>query len=338
MREAGPIIKFSVFAVVMASVAAGLVIVFGHIRFDSDDEYHAVFADVSGLRTGEFVRIAGVEIGQISDVAVLDDSKAAVTFTVRQGIQLSSATKASVRWANLIGAHYLELTEGPGGTPLPEGGEIPVENTEPALDLDALLGGFKPLFKALDPDQVNRLSSSLIAVFQGQGGSVADILQQTAQLTSTLADRDQLIGAVVENFNTVLQTVDDHNVEFSNGLDDLQQLIGGLAQKSVPIAESLAHINNASQSVADLLGQSRADIVNDVREIDRVATQVISDKDYVDAQLRGLPTTYQGLTRLGLYGDFFSFYFCDATIKVNGPNGDPVYIPIIGQRAGRCTA
>jgi len=337
MREAGPIVKFSIFAVVMMAVATGLIVVFGHIRFDSEDSYKAVFTNVSGLRSGEFVQIAGVEVGQINSVTIVDNSRAEVKFSVDRDVQLTSTTKAAVRWANLIGAHYLELSEGPGtGAPVPAGGELPSENTSPALDLDALLGGFKPLFKALDPDQVNRLSSSLITVFQGQGGSIAEILNQTAQLTNTLADRDQLIGAVITNFNAVLKTVENHNDQFSEGLDKLQQLVTGLAQHSDPIAASLAHINDASASIASLLGQARPDIVKDVTQIDRVATQVNSDKEYVNNQLTQLPNIYQKLTRLGLYGDYFSFYLCDATIKINGPHGDPVYIPIVGQRAGRC--
>ena len=44
------------------------------------------------------------------------------------------------------------------------------------LDIDALIGGFRPLFRALDPDQVNALSGELLRVFQGQGGTVASVL------------------------------------------------------------------------------------------------------------------------------------------------------------------
>jgi phospholipid/cholesterol/gamma-HCH transport system substrate-binding protein len=338
MREAGPVIKFSIFALIMLVVVSGLVVVFGNLRFASEDEYKAVFTNVSGLRAGEFVQIAGVEVGQVKSVSVLNNEQAEVAFSVARDVELSTTTRAAVRWANLIGAHYLELTEGTGtAQPLGPGGEIPVENTEPALDLDALLGGFKPLFKALDPDQVNRLTSSLITVFQGQGGSVADILEQTAQLTNSLADRDQLIGEVITNFNEVLRTVEGHNEQFSQGIDNLQQLVSGLSQQSDPIAASLAHINDASATISSLLGQTRPDIASDVKEIDRFSAQINSDKDYVSSQLTLLPNVYQKLTRLGLYGDYFSFYLCDAQIKVNGPNGDPVYIPIVGQRAGRCT-
>src|SRR3546814_20306036 len=70
---------------------------------------------------------------------------------------------------------------------------IPVANTEPALDLTTLFNGFKPLFTALDPDQVNELSMNLVQVLQGEGGTVASLLENTASLTGTMAGRDDLI-------------------------------------------------------------------------------------------------------------------------------------------------
>ncbi|MFZ2178848.1 MAG: MCE family protein, partial [Rhodococcus sp. (in: high G+C Gram-positive bacteria)] len=246
--------------------------------------------------------------------------------------------RAAVRYENLIGDHYLELLPGAGSNaPLPVGSTIPAERTSPALDLDALINGFRPLFKALDPDQVNRLSSSLVTVFQGQGGTISNFLQQTAQLTSTLADRDQLIGSVIENLNTVLSTVDDRKENFDQAIDHLQQLITGLSQNSDPIGDALVHIDAASASVADLLTYSRPDIANDIAQTGRVAKNVAQDQDYVDRMLAILPESYRRLARLGLYGDFFTFYLCDVQLKVNGPDGNPVFVPIIGQRAGRCT-
>src|SRR3546814_19361494 len=78
---------------------------------------------------------------------------------------------------------------------------MPVDQTSPALDLDLLLGGFKPLLRSLDPQQVNDLSGALLQVLQGQGGTLVSLLGNTSSFTSTLADRDQLIGDVITNLN-----------------------------------------------------------------------------------------------------------------------------------------
>lgn len=73
-----------------------------------------------------------------------------------------------MRYLNLIGDRYLELKRGDSDRKMPSGGTIPVERTEPALDLDALIGGFRLLFRALDPEKVNNIARSIITVFQGR--------------------------------------------------------------------------------------------------------------------------------------------------------------------------
>jgi len=338
MKIKGTIVRFSMFVVSMLIVLSGLVIVFGQFRFDSTVEYSARFADISGLKTGNFVRIAGVEVGSVKSIALSDDNTLDVDFDVRKGVGITEATHAIVRYENLIGDRYLELAEGPGdaGT-LPAHSQIPLDKTAPALDLDALLGGFRPLFKALDPDQVNKISSELIAVFQGKGGTIANVLSQTATLTSALADRDELIGAVITNLNGVLGTVAKNDAQFKKGIDSLQQLVSGLSRHADPLSLAVSNINSASNTVASLLEATRPDIQEDINQIHRVSTVINNDSTYVDNLLGELPQTYRTLSRLGLYGDFFSFYLCDITLKVNGPHGDPAYIQIAGQRAGRCT-
>jgi len=74
------------------------------------------------------------------------------------------------------------------------------------LDLDALIGGFKPLFARWTRRRSTTSPRPSVTVFQGQGGTINDILDQTAQLTAHIAERDQAIGEVVKNLKIVLDT------------------------------------------------------------------------------------------------------------------------------------
>ncbi|EUA51585.1 mce related family protein [Mycobacterium xenopi 3993] len=178
---------------------------FGQLRFQPEKTYKAQFANVSGLEGGNFVRIAGVEVGKVKNISIQPDATVFVEFSVANSVVLTEGTRAAIRFADLIGGRYMALEEGAGGVKrLRPGATIPLSRTEPALDLDALIGGFRPLFRALDPDQVNKLTGQLIAAFQGQGGTIGSFLDQAAALTNTLADRDQLIGQVITNLNGVL--------------------------------------------------------------------------------------------------------------------------------------
>jgi phospholipid/cholesterol/gamma-HCH transport system substrate-binding protein len=266
------------------------------------------------------------------------DGTVRVDFAVDKGLKLTEATKAAVRYENLIGDRYLALEDAPGPVQLLQpGSTIPLARTSPALDVDALIGGFRPLFRALDPDQVNALSGELLKVFQGEGGTISSVLSQTSALTTTLAGRDQLIGEVITNLNTVLGTFGARDKEFAQGLDKLSDLAQGLADRRTDIANGVGYVNAAAASVADLLTAARQPIKDTVQQIDRVAGQVMADRDFVDNLVKTLPDAYQILARQGLYGDYFGFYLCDAILKVNGKGGQPVFVKLAGQDSGRCT-
>lgn len=330
--------RVALFTVVCLAFIFVLVTVFGQFRFDHRVSYSAVFTNVSGLKGGNFVRISGVEVGKVKHLSLHKDGAVTVDFAIDKGLTLTEGTRAAVRYENLIGDRYLSLEEGPGPTQrLQPGQTIPLARTSPALDVDALIGGFRPLFRALDPDQVNALSGELLKVFQGQGGTLASVLAQTSALTTTLAGRDQLIGEVITNLNTVLHTFAARDDQFSDGLDKLSQLVQALADRKTDIANGVAYINAAASSVADLLTVARQPIKDSVVQTDRFAGQVMADHDYVDNLVKTLPDAYQVLARNGLYGDYFGFYLCDAILKVNGKGGQPVFVKIVDQATGRCT-
>jgi len=340
MREnlVGAIWRLAIYLVVCVLGAFALFAVFGQLRFQSEKSYKAQFVNVSGLQNGNFVRIAGVDVGKVKDISVQPDSTVLVEFTAADSVVLTEGSKAAIRFADLIGGRYLALEEGAGGVRrLNPGASIPLSQTEPALDLDALVGGFRPLFRALNPDQVNKLTGQLIAAFQGQGGTISSFLSQAAALTNTLGDRDQLIGQVITNLNTVLGSLSGESKQFATAVDSLSELVDGLESRKQDISNGVAFANAAAGSVADLLAQARPPLKKVVHELDRTAKQVLSDRDFFDNFLNTWPDATQILNREGLYGDFFSFYLCDVVLKLNGKGGQPVYVKVAGQATGRCT-
>ncbi|HTY28946.1 MAG TPA: MCE family protein, partial [Mycobacterium sp.] len=312
--------------------------IFAQLRFEAEKTYTAEFHTVSGLEEGNFVRIAGVEVGKVRNIRIRDDGIALVEFGTDESVVLTQGSRAVIRFRNLIGERYLALEEGVGGTRrLEPGGTIPLSHTAPALDLDALLSGFRPLFHALDPGQVNTLSSQLIDALQGEGPTLTAFLSQTAAVTNTLADRDQLIGQVITNLRTVVGSLGDQSSEFAGAVDSLSTALTAIAARKQDLRNGLAYANEAASSIADLLTQGRTPLMKVIDEADRTADAVLADREYFDRFLDTLPAAYRMLNRQGLYGDFFSFYLCDLILKLNGKGGQPVYVKVAGQDTGRCT-
>ncbi|WP_029114869.1 MCE family protein [Mycobacterium sp. URHB0044] len=312
--------------------------VFGQLRFDSVQNYKALFSNISGLKEGSFVRIAGVEVGKVRKLAIQPDTTVLVEFAASPSVFLTQGTRAVIRYDDVIGGRYLALEKGDDGSAnkLHPGDTIPLARTSPALDLDALIGGFRPLFRALDPDQVNALSSQLIRAFQGQGAIAGSFLSSTAMLTNTLADRDDLIGQVIDNLNTVLGSLAEQSQQFDKAVTSVSDLVAGLESRKRDISNAVAYGNEAASSFADLLSQARPPLQKVVHETDRSSGIVVADHDYMDNLLNTLPDAYRLLGRQGLYGDFFSFYMCQMVLKLNGKGGQPVYVKLVGQTAGRC--
>ncbi|BDB39973.1 MULTISPECIES: virulence factor Mce family protein [Mycobacterium] len=344
MKITGTLVKLSIFAFVLLMFSVMIIIVFGQIRFDRTNSYSAEFSNISGLRSGQFVRASGVEIGKVKDVELLDGGKRVrVKFDVDRSIPLYQSTTAQIRYLDLIGNRYLELRRGEGDGAdkvMPAGGLIPLSRTSPALDLDALIGGFKPVFRALNPEKVNTIASSLITVFQGQGGTINDILTQTAQLTSQLAERDQAIGEVIKNLNTVLDTTVRHRKDFDQTVNNLEVLITGLKDHGDSLAGGTAHISNAAGTVADLLAEDRALLKKTVNYLDAVQQPLIDQKQQLNDYLHALPPALNHIGRaIGSYGDFVNFYSCDISLRINGLQaGGPVRtVRLFHQPTGRCS-
>lgn len=329
--------RLVIFLTVCAVGTFALLTVFAQFRFGEGKNYFAEFTNVSGMKNHDMVRIAGVEVGQVDDISFNPDATVRVEFSADDSVVLTDGTRAEIRYDNVIGGRYLALVEGAGGVAqLRPGQTIPVARTQPALDLDSVIGGFKPLFAALDPAQVNELSGQLISALQGQGPTIVSFLSRAAVVTNTLADRDQLIGQVVQNLDVVLGALGEQSDRLDTAVTSLSELVAGLAARRTDIAGAVAYTDAAAASIADLLAQSRKPFSTVVAGIDRTSSIAVADHDYLDNLLNTLPDKYRALGRQGMYGDFFSFYLCDIVLKLNGKGGQPVYVKVAGQVSGRC--
>ena len=314
MKTTSSLIKLVVFALVTLVTFGTLAATIANISFGDRSTYTAVFSDVTGLANGQDVRIAGVRVGEITKIGVYKDrTSAVVDFRVASTSVLTGGTIATIKYRNLIGERYLSLSQGPGSpTALRDGDTIARNHTQSALDLTLLFNGFKPLFAALSPKDVNDLSGNIISVLQGEGGNINSLLSRTASLTSTLADRDVVIGRTITNLNTVLGTVDAHDKALGDLLDQLQRFVSGLAQDRTAIGSSLTNINNVTGQTADLLRSGRPAIQSDVASLGALASLLNkpSNTALFEKFISTTPGKLEAITRTATYGSWFNFYLC----------------------------
>ena len=340
-RTTGDLAKLLVFIVVTTLATSVLVATIGNISFSSKTDYRAEFVDATGVVKGDDVRVAGVKVGTVKDVEIVDRNRALVTFSVEDSTHLSKATQATIRYRNLVGQRYIALedTIGDASARLASGDTIPVSQTAPALDLTVLFNGFKPLFQALSPADINQLSYEIVQVFQGEGGNLENLLTHTASVTTTLASRDQVIGDLIDNLNEVLDHFGDRDQQLSRLITTFRAFVGGLKDDRGAILGSLDRISTLSVQTADLISGIRRPFVDDVKQLRRVAGNLDEGKAELDRALQVLPIKLNKVGRTASYGSWFNFYLCHFQGQVRLPGGTPVsvdYPPAGATVADRC--
>lgn len=336
-----PLTKLIVFTVVTALATGLLALTIANTTLTSTSSYLARFTDVSGLLVGDDVRIAGVRVGSVESINLVDRRVAQVGFSVDSGQRLPASVTASVLYRNLIGQRYLALERGPGpvGQTLQPGGLIPIERTTPPLNLTVLFNGFTPLLVGLDPEQINRLSFEIVQVLQGQGGTVESLLASTSSLTRDIADRDRVIGELIANLNAVLDTVNARDQQLSALILQLQRLVSGLAADRVPIGQAIVSIEALADTTADLLGGARPALRDDIAALGALSTNLADSEQVVDGVLQFLPEKLNTLSRAASYGSWFNFYLCgiEGTVTVPMTN-PPLVVPLTTPPpAARCS-
>jgi phospholipid/cholesterol/gamma-HCH transport system substrate-binding protein len=315
-------VKLLIFILVTTIATGVLVVTIGNLSFGATKEYKAVFSDATGVVNGDDVRVAGVKVGTVKDVEIHDRTKALVTFDVAEDHQVTESTFATIRYRNLVGQRYIALTQGVGGPSiLREGATIPLQRTAPALDLTMLFNGFKPLFEALTPSDVNQLAYEIITVFQGEGGTMESLLAHTASVTTELASRDQVIGDLIENLNDVMATLGNRDTQLSNLLIRLREFIGGLSKDREAILGSLDSVSALAVETSDLVTGIRPGLTEDVTQLRKVAGNLDRNKAEIDRALQVLPIKLNKVGRTAIYGSWFNFYLCNFKARVNLPGG-----------------
>src|SRR4051794_41045379 len=338
-------VKLVVFGLVTVLASYVLISTITNAGYGKQLPYRAQFTDVAGLVKGDEVRIAGVRVGQITGIGLTDKQDrptAEVQFEVQADVPVPASVHATIKYRNLVGQRYIALTEAKGsaGRTLAKGGLIPLAQTTPALDLTTLFGGFRPLLQALSPADMNRVSFEIIQVFQGEGSNVESLLHHVASLTSSLADKDAVIGQVIDNLNTVMGSVAARDQQLSNLIVSLQQFVTGLAGDRDAIFNSLQTIDTLAQTTSGFLADARPPLEADIRGLGDLSSSLADSGDVIEHFLQLAPTKIDLITRTAVNGSWFNFFMCraDGTVALPGApldgNGKPIGQNVPGFSSG----
>ena len=314
-RTVVKLVAFAVVSIILTSIVISTLL---DVNTKAATGYVAQFSDASELQTGDTVRIAGVEVGKVSAVT-LKQNHADVSFSVDTSQQLTTTTLATIHFENLLGQRFLAILPGAGGgKPLPPGGVIPLSHTKPAINLTAVFDGFQPLFSALSPGQVNQLAGSIIDVFQGESGTVSNIVAQTATLTNNLADRQQVIDTLLTSLSGLLNTVGVHDTQLGQLIGNFDTLMTGLAGSRVQLGTAIDNLAAAESTTSGLLNEAQPTLNQDIQTLAGAVQSLSANQQGLDGVFKGFPGLVDTLAKIQSSGNWINVYLCNLTINVTG--------------------
>jgi phospholipid/cholesterol/gamma-HCH transport system substrate-binding protein len=309
------VVLFTIVSVTLTSIVFSSLL---DLNSHAASGYSAEFTNASGLQAGDTVRIAGVEVGKVTAVALVGNH-AGVSFSLDNSQHLTDTSKAAIHFENLLGQRFLALLPGaPGGAPLRPGGVIPLSRTTPAIDLTAVFDGFQPLFSALAPNQVNELAGSIIQVFQGESGTVSNLVEETAVITNNLADRQQVIDGLLSSLSSLLGTVGGHDTQLGELIGNFDTLVKGLAGSRASLGSAITNLASLEGTTSTLIGESQPTLNEDIQQLAVAVQSLSANQTGIDGVLQGFPGLVGALTKIQSSGNWINVYLCNLTIDVHG--------------------
>ncbi|MEV6558730.1 MCE family protein [Nocardia sp. NPDC051756] len=264
-------LRLSVFAVAMIVL---LVVVAQAITrpIGSDtDSFRARFTDVSGLKTGDDVRVFGVQVGKVTAID-LDGATAVVRFSLQRDRPVYDTSVLAIRYQSLTGQRYVDIKQPdrPATRLRPET-TIAEANTIPSFDVTQLFNGLQPVIAQFSPGALNQFTENVLAVIDGNGSGIGPALESLDKLSRFAGDRQAVISTIVANLSTISSQIggrSPHLVTLLRGIADVftafREKLDGLLDFAAVAPSALGPLN----SLMDTLGfteNTNPDLMTDLR-------------------------------------------------------------------------
>ncbi|WP_036494270.1 MlaD family protein [Nocardia sp. BMG111209] len=177
-----------------------------------DRAISAEFEQAAGLRPGATVDVSGIEVGQVSSVA-LDNGKVLVGMKVRRDIRLGDDARAGIELSTILGRLHVDLTPGTG--PALPGNRIRLDHTSVPYNLGKVIQDpqYKSSFERIERLDPQKLRQALDLVDRQMGDSpqlAVQALDSVGELAKVINDRRDEVDTLLKGMDTVSTLVADN--------------------------------------------------------------------------------------------------------------------------------
>ncbi|MEV0712164.1 MCE family protein [Nocardia aurea] len=235
--------------------------------------YDAEFAQAAGLRVGDGVTVAGVQVGTVTGQELTGD-RVLVTFRVDNDVHLGAETTAAIKLTTLLGARYLELL--PAGDGEVADRRIRLSHTAVPYDLQAALENATTTFEQIDAKQIGTSLDALATQLDGVPAVLPGVLTNIRALANILGSRRDELGSLLSGVRELTSVVNSQQ-------DDVATI--------VTVGRDLLRDITSRRGAIELLMSATTRLVEQIRQI------IVDDRPKVDELLDGLNDLLGSLAR-----------------------------------------
>ncbi|RLV55020.1 MCE family protein [Aeromicrobium phragmitis] len=267
--------------------------------------YTAQFAEAGGLKPGNEVRVAGVKVGEVTDIG-LDGTRVEVKFRAK-GVDVGDQTRAAIKVKTMLGQKFLSLD--PLGTEELDG-PIPVSRTTTPYDVNAAFSDLSDTIGEIDTDQMEESFTALADAFRDTPESVQGMVQGLTDLSRTISSRDAELAELFSATAEVSGTLKDRNSEFERLINDGSALLTELENRRETVRAMLQGTARLGTELEGLVRDNEAQLRPALAKLDEVAAILQRNQDNLEEALKLLGPYYRGLASATGNGRWVDSYIC----------------------------
>lgn len=194
-------------------------------------QYSATFDDVSGLRPGSDVRRYGVQVGKVTSIKIAragDTNLAQVDLELATSQNITTASHLAVKFQNLAGVRFIDISDENIPNPQPIS-RVPLGQTTGSFDITAIFQGLAPVFRTLEPADVNDLTDKLTVFLNGDGTGTADLLSSLSAIADKAANKQIALKALVQNLSVTAQKAQGKTEKLFQVLTNISNMVTSLS-------------------------------------------------------------------------------------------------------------
>lgn len=270
------------------------------------DVYYAAFTESGGLKVNDEVRIAGVRVGKVEAVE-LDGDHVQVKFRIDENAEFGQESLAAIKVKTLLGSMYLSV-EPAGDGQLDEGSEIPIERTSSPFDVVEAFSGLAETSEDIDTDQLAESLTTLADLSRNTPEEFRAALQGVSALSANIAAKNEQIGELLGNLETVAGVLDERDEDIIALMEDADILFRALVKRREAIHRLLVSTTRMSKELTALVRDSRADLKPALTHLESVVNVLNKNEDNIDNSLRLMAPFYRVFANTLGNGPWFDTY------------------------------